>query len=112
MATKDLSGIDAVKRIVEIEAQARKIVEEAKSRSQEIISRASQESEKARQEVLQEARRQREQILTQARAEAEAEASKSDIETSQLLESYQRTFNERKQTAVQKAIELILRGQE
>ncbi len=109
---KDLSGIDAVKRIVEIEAQARKIVEEAKSRSQEIISRASEESEKARQEVLQEARRQREQILTQARAEAEAEAGKSDVETSQLLESYQRTFSERKQTAVQKAVELILRGQE
>ncbi len=109
---KDLSGIDAVKRIVEIEAQARKILEEAKSRSQDIVSQASQESERARQEVLEEARQQREQILTQARAEAEAEASKSDIETSQLLESFQRTFNERKQTAVQKAVELILRGQE
>jgi len=109
---KDLSGIDAVKRIVEIEAQARKIVEEAKSRAHETVSRASEEAEKARQEVLEQARRQREQILTQARAEAEAEASKSDIETSQLLESYQRIFNERKQTAVQKAVELILRGQE
>ena len=107
-----MSGIDAVKRIVEIEAEARKMVEEAKSRSQERVSQASSESEGARQELLEEARQQREQILTEARAEAEAEAGKSDIETSQLLEGYQRTFSERKETAVQKAVALVLRGQE
>ena len=105
-----MSGIDAVKKIVETEAQARRIVEEARIRSQEILSRASQDAEKARQEILAEAQRHREEILNRARSEAEAEAAKSDVDADQLLANYQKAFQNRKDVALQKAVELILHG--
>ncbi len=105
-----LSGIDAVKKIVQTEAQARRIVEEANARAQEILSRASQETEKIRQDVLSSARTQREEILAAARAEAEAEAAKADVNTTQQLESFQKAFETRKEHAVAKAVELILGG--
>ena len=105
-----MSGIEAVKRIVETESQARKIVEEAKARAQEILSGASQDAENARQEILADTQRQRGQMLTRARAEAEAEASKSDIETGQLLEGFQKAFERKKDLAVKRAVELVLRG--
>ena len=111
LGTKErLSGIDAVKKIVETEAQARRIVEEAKARSQEILSSASQDAERVRQDVLANARSRREEILRTARANAEAEASKSDEETTQQLESYRKAFENRKDLAVKKAVELVLRG--
>ena len=103
-----MSGIEAVKKIVETEAQARRIVEDAKARSQEILSLASQEAERVHQQVLAQSRGRRDEILSSARTEAEAEASKSDIETSQQLESYRKAFEGRKDTAVLKAVELVL----
>jgi len=105
-----LSGIDAVKKIVETEAQARNIVEKAKNVSQDILTGASKDAETAKQEVLAEARKDRDDILSRARMEAEAEASKSDTETDQLLASYQKAFQNRKEAAVERALELILRG--
>ncbi len=105
-----MSGIEAVRKIVETESQGRRIVEVAKTRAQEILSRASQDAEKARQEILAEAQRQREEILSIARVEAEAEAGKSEVETSQLLEGYRKALEGRKDLAVKKAVELILRG--
>lgn len=105
-----MSGIEAVKKIVATEAEARKIVEEAKARSQEILSQASQDAEKVRQEVLAEAQRQREELLATARESAEAEASKSDLKTTELLEGFQKAFESRKDIAIGKAVELVLRG--
>jgi len=105
-----MSGIDAVKRIVETETQARKIVEDAKIQSQSILSRASQESEQARQEILANARTQKEEFLNQARTEAESEAAKSDVDTDQLLANYQKMYQNKRDVAVDKAVQLILRG--
>ena len=103
-----MSGIDAVRRIVETEGQARKIVEDAKTRAQQIISQAQQEGEMLRQEAMSSAQKNREEILAQARLQAENEARKSDAETQQLLVNYQKLAQTRKDDAVQKALELIL----
>jgi vacuolar-type H+-ATPase subunit H len=65
-----LSGIEAVRKIVETEAQAKRIVEEAESRAQEIL----------------------------------------DVETDSLLENYKKLFENRKDAAAKKAVELILGG--
>ena len=105
-----MSGIDAVKRIVETEAQARNIVENAKDMSQDILTGASKDAETAKQEVLAQARKERDDILSRARMEAEAEAAKSDTDTDRLLETYQKVFQSRKDAAVERALELILRG--
>ncbi len=105
-----MSGIEAVKKIVATEAEARKIVEEAKARSQEILSQASRDGERVRQEVLGAAQTQREELLAAARASAEAEASKSDLETTELLEGFQKAFESRKDLAIDKAVELVLIG--
>ncbi len=105
-----MSGIDAVKRIVETEAQARKTVEEARHKAQDILTRASKDSETDRQEILAQAHQQREEILNRARTEAEGEAAKSDVDTDQTLANYQKAFQNKKDAAVEKALELILRG--
>ena len=78
--------------------------------SQDILTGASKHAETAKQEVLAKARKERDDILSGARVEAEAEASKSDTETDQLLASYQKAFQNRKNAAVERALELILRG--
>jgi ATP synthase H subunit len=103
-----LSGIDAVKKIVQIEVQARRVVEEAKTKAQEIISRAREDADKIRQEAIAQAQRQKELILKAAREKAEAEARQSDLETERMLESYGKLSDERKASAVDKAVELIL----
>jgi len=105
-----LSGIEAVKRIVETEAKARTIVEESRVRAQQILSQASQETENVRQHVLSSAKARREEILQMARENAESEAGKSDVETTQQLEGYRKAFEGRKELAVKKAVELVLRG--
>ena len=105
-----MSGIDAVRKIVETEAQARRTVEEARARAQEILSHASHATEKIHEEVQADARARRDEILQSARAEAEVEASKSDDETTQQLEVYKKAFEGRKELAVKKAVELVLRG--
>jgi ATP synthase H subunit len=105
---KSLSGIHAVRQIVETEGQARKIVEDAKARAQQIVSQAHQEAEMLRQEAISSAQKNREEILEQAKTRAEAEARKSDAETQQLLVNYQKLAQTRKHDAVEKALELIL----
>ena len=105
-----MSGIEAVKRIVETEAKARTIVEESRVRAQQILSQASQETENVRQHVLSGAKARREEILQSARENAESEAGKSDVETTQQLEGYRKAFEGRKELAVKKAVELVLRG--
>ena len=102
--------MDAVKRIVETEAQARKIVEEANVKAQDILTQASKDAETAKRMILAEAQGQREEILNQAKIDAEAEAAKSDVDTDQLLANYQKAFQSRKDAAVEKAVELVLRG--
>ena len=47
-------------------------------------------------------------MLTRAREEAEKEAVKSEKETEKLIENYGRVFDERKNDAVRKAVELVL----
>jgi len=105
-----LSGIDAVKRIVETEAKARKVVEDAKTRAQDILQKASRDLEAARQLILDQAQSQREDILSKAKEEAESEAGRSDADTDQMLANYQKAFQSRKNEAVDKAVQLILRG--
>ena len=105
-----MSGIDAVKRIVETEAQARKIVEESKTKAQDVLIRATKDAETARQGILAQAQRKREEILSMAKVDAEAEADRSDVDTEQLLAGYQKAFQARKSEAVEKAVQLILRG--
>ncbi len=105
-----MSGIDAVRKIVETEGQARRIVDEAKVRAQQIIAQTSQEAEMLRQEALSSAQKQREEILGMAKEKAEAEARQSDVETEQLLKNYRKLAEARKDDAVSKALELILSG--
>ncbi len=105
-----MSGIDAVKRIVETEAKARKIVLDSKTRAQDILQRASKDIEAARAAILEQAQRQRDEILRKAKVEAEADAGRSDVDTDQTLANYQKAFQSRKDEAVEKAVQLILRG--
>jgi hypothetical protein len=42
--------------------------------------------------------------------QAEAEATKSEAETEELMANYQKAFQTRKDVAVDKAVDLILRG--
>lgn len=105
-----MSGIDAVKRIVETEEQARKIVEEARQKAQEIVSRTSREAEKVREQVLAEAQKRREDLLVRVREDAEKDAEKSDMETNSLIQNYQRAFEEKKDDAVRKAVDLVIRA--
>ena len=102
--------MEAVKKIVETEAQARRIIEEAQARAREILSGASEEREKAHAEVLNQVQVKRDEVLQSARVDAEDEARRSDAETSQQLESYGKAFENRKELAVEKAVELVLRG--
>ncbi len=103
-----LSGMDAVRKIVETEGQARKVVEDAKTRAQQIISQAHQEAEMLRQEAISSAQKQREEILQNAKEKSEAEARQSDVETEQLLVNYRKLAEARKDDAVRKALDLIL----
>jgi ATP synthase H subunit len=103
-----LSGLDAVKKIVETETQARRTVEEAKTHGQQIIARAHEEADMIRKEFVSSAQQKREEILTTAREKAEAEAQQSDLETDKLLLSYRKLSDQRKADAVAKAVELVL----
>jgi vacuolar-type H+-ATPase subunit H len=103
-----LSGIEAVRKIVETEAQAKRIVEEANSRAQEILARASEEVQKIRQTSTIQAEQRKAQILRETREKAEADARSSDVETDSLLENYRKLFENRKDAATKKAVELIL----
>jgi len=105
-----LSGIDAVKRIVETEAKARKIVEDSKTKAQDILQKASKDIEAARAAILEQAQRQRDEILSKAKVEAEADAGRSDVDTDQMLANYEKAFRSRKDDAVEKTVQLTLRG--
>jgi ATP synthase H subunit len=103
-----LSGIEAVKKIVGTEGQARRIVDEATARAQQIISEAREQAERIRQDAIARARQRREEILHEAGEKAEAEARQSDEETEQILNTYRKLSEERKAAAISKAMELIL----
>ena len=103
-----MSGIEAVRKIVETEGQARRMIEESKMRAEQIISKAHQEAEMLRQEAVSSAQKEREEILRTARERAEEDAARSDVETQQLLENYRKLAVIRKQGAVDKAVELVL----
>ncbi len=105
-----MSGIEAVRRIVETEAQAKRIIEEAKSKAQEILERAAVEAQNVRQAAVSRAEQQRAQMLKETREKAEADARSSDMETNSLLENYKKLFEDRRDVAVKKAVELILGG--
>ena len=103
-----MSGIEAVKKIVETEAQAKRIVEEANLRAREILARASEEAQKIRQVSTTQAEQRKVQMLRETREKAEADAKSSDVETESLIENYKKIFENRKDVAVKKAVELIL----
>jgi len=103
-----LSGIEAVRKIVETEGQAKRIIEEAQLRAEEILARASEEAQKARQISTAEAERRKVQLLRETREKAEADARSSDVETDSLLENYEKLFEDRKDVATKKAVELVL----
>ena len=103
-----MSGLDAVKKIVGTEAEARGIVDEAKTRAQEIIVRAHDDAKMLIEEAVSSAQKQREEILRAASEKAEADARRSDVETEQLLKNYQKLADGRSASAVEKAVELIL----
>jgi len=105
-----LSGMEAVRKIVETEAQAKRIIEDAKSRDQEILEGASAEAQRIRQTALSRAEQEKARILKEAREKAEADARSSDEETNSLLENYKKLFENRKEVALKKAVELILGG--
>ncbi len=105
-----MSGIEAVKKIVETEAQAKRTIEEAKTRAQEIIDNAKELAQKARKDAITEAERKKSQMLEATREKAEADAKNSDVETDTLLAKYQKLFQDRKEVAVKKAVEVILGG--
>ena len=103
-----MSGIEAVRKIVETEGQARKMIEEGKIRAEQLIVKARQEGELLRQEAVSSAQKQREEILRTAKEKAQSDAARSDIETQQLLDNYRKLAASRKGDAVDKAVELIL----
>ena len=103
-----MSGIDAVKKIVETETQARRIVDEAVVRAQKIVSETREQGERIRQEAVASAQVNKAEILREAKEKAEAEARQSDEETEQILDNYRKLSDERKAAAVNKAFELIL----
>lgn len=103
-----MSGIEAVRKIVETEGQARSIVDEAKSKAQQNVTQAHQEAEILRQESVSSAQKKREEILHLAKEKAEAEARQSDVETQQQLQNYRKLAEARKDDATNKAVELIL----
>ena len=105
-----MSGIEAVRRIVETEAQAKRILEEAKSKTQETLERAAVEAQNVRQAAISHAEQQKAQILKDTRERAETDARSSDMETNSLLENYKKLFEERREVAVKKAVDLILGG--
>ncbi len=105
-----MSGIEAVRRIVETEAQAKRVIEDAKLRAREILESASAEAQRVRQTAISSADQDKARILKEAREKAEADAMSSDEETSSLLENYKKLFENRKEVAVKKAVELILGG--
>ena len=103
-----MSGLEAVKKIVGTEAEARRTVDQAKAQGQEIIARAHNEAKMLIDESVSSAEKRREEILRSAREEAEAEARQSDVETKQLLNNCQKLAEARSASAVEKAVELIL----
>ncbi len=105
-----MSGIEAVRRIVETEAQAKQIVEDAKSKAEEILARASQEAQNVRHTSTAEAEQRMAQMLRESREKAEADARSSDVETDSLLETYKKLFEDRKDVAAKKGVELVLGG--
>ncbi len=105
-----MSGIEAVRRIVETEAQAKRIIEDAKSRAHEILESASAEAQRLRQTAISDADQKKTQLLKEAREKAEADARGSDEETNSQLENYKKLSENRKDVAVKQAVELILGG--
>jgi vacuolar-type H+-ATPase subunit H len=105
-----LSGIEAVRRIVETEAQAKRIIEDAKLKAKEVLESASAEAQRVRQMAISSADQDKARILKEAREKAEADARSSDEETSSLLENYKKLFANGKEVAVKQAVELILGG--
>ena len=94
-----MSGIEAVRKIVETEGQAKRIVDEAQLRAEEILVRASEEAQKFRQTSTDEAEERKVQMLRETREKAEADARSSDVETDSLLENYKKLFEDRKEVA-------------
>ena len=103
-----MSGIEAVRKIVETEAQAKRIVEDSKLRTKEILENASAEAQRVRQTAISSADQDKARILKEAREKAEADARSSDEETRSLLDNYKKLFENRQEVAVKKAVELIL----
>ena len=108
--TGALSGIEAVRKIVETEAQAKRMVEEARTRARQILDNASQEAQSARQNAIAQAEKRKTQLLVETRDQAETDAKNSDSETDSQLESFEKLFLARKDAAVKKAVDLILGG--
>ena len=105
-----MSGIEAVRKIVETEAQAKRMIEDAKLKAKEILESASAEAQKVRQAAVSGADQDKARILKEAGEKAEADARSSDEETNSLLENYKKLFENRREVAVKKAVELILGG--
>ena len=105
-----MSGIEAVRKIVETEGQAKRIVEEAQSRAEEILARASEAAQKVRQTSTAEAEQRKVQMLRETREKAGADARSSDVETDFLLENYKKRLENRKDDAAKKAVKLVLGG--
>jgi len=105
-----LSGIEAVRKIVETEAQAKRIIEDAKKKAKEVLESASEDGQKLRQTAISQAERRKAQLLVETRDQAETDAKNSDMETDSQLESFEKLFSSRKDAAVRKAVDLILGG--
>lgn len=105
-----MSGIEAVRKIVETEAQAKRTVEEARTRARQILDNASEEAQRARQNAIAQAEKRKTQLLVETRDQAETDAKNSDSETDSQLESFEKLFQSRKDVAVKKAVDLILGG--
>jgi V/A-type H+/Na+-transporting ATPase subunit G/H len=105
-----LSGIEAVRKIVETEAQAKRIIEDARKKAKEVLENASEDGQKLRQTAISQAERRKAQLLVETRDQAETDAKNSDMETDSQLESFEKLFSSRKDAAVKKAVDLILGG--
>ncbi len=105
-----MSGIDAVRKIVETEGQAKRIVQEAQVTAERLLASAGEEAQKVRQTSTAEAEQRKIQMLRETREKAEADARSSDVETDSLIENYKKLFEDKRDVAAKKAVELVLGG--
>jgi len=103
-----LSGVEAVKRIVETEREAESIIEEAREKSREIRIKTEKEKDEVKKKVAGELKRERERIFKDVEDEAKKECQEIRTQTEKQLKTFQDRFLKNKDKAVDAVLSSIL----